>query len=155
MTVEESGWPRPHESGIEVVPAEWLGLASGNQDGEAFMRAFGRRRRGESDPRGVKCVLCGFPCESDQTICAVPREFASPGREAPLDGLAAAAHVACSHTMYRGRFDALKHWVEDGLSRDECLRRLALWPWNSEEEKADAEESARKFREYMEARDGS
>lgn len=133
-------WPRyDTAAGVEVVPAEWLGLASGNQDGEAFMRAFARARRGEPDnPDAVPCVMCGFPCDGDQTIFAVPPSFAR-AKYAPREGRLATAHVACSHTMYRGRFDALNRWVEQGVPHDEMLRRLALWPWDSEEEKVAAD----------------
>lgn len=139
VTPSQSRWPvRDAASGVDVVPAEWLGLASGNQDGEAFMRAFGRLRKGEpEDPNTVPCVLCGFPCEGDQTIFAVPPSFAR-AKYAPREGRLATAHVACSHTMYRGRFDALHRWVEQGMPHDEMLRRLELWPWDSEEEKANA-----------------
>ena len=99
------------------------------------MRAFGRHRRGEPEPQGSPCDVCGFRCEGDQTVFIVPREFARSKYAPTGDGLAM-AHVACSHTMYRGRFDALKDWVEDGLPHGEIMRLLALWPWASEEEKA-------------------
>jgi hypothetical protein len=117
-----------------VVPASWLGRASANEDGEAFMRAWGRMRRGEPDPEGAqKCIMCGFPCEQDQTTFVVPPEFARFSRHQPPKGEYAIAHVACSHTMYRGRYDAMRGMVEDGVPHGEIIERLRCWPYDPEE----------------------
>jgi hypothetical protein len=126
-------WPQNHD-GTPVVPAEWLGRASGNQNGAFFMDAWTRRKNGKDDPPGSRCILCGFVCEDQHTVFVVPMEFARFSQYPPPDDdYMAFAHLACSHTMYRGRYDALRQMVEQGVPHDEMLERIKCWPWTPEE----------------------
>jgi hypothetical protein len=127
----EKSWPVDLD-GVPVVPAEWLGRHSGNQNGAIFMDAYSRAKNGTPEPQGTPCILCGFICEADHTVFVVPPEFARFSRYWKGDDLAM-AHLACAHTMYRGRYDALRQMVEQGVPHDEILDAIKRWPYTAEE----------------------
>lgn len=97
------------------------------------MDALTRHKTGRGDPRGTRCIVCGFICEAQHTVFLVPDEFARFARYKPKKGATAQAHLACAHALYRGRYDTLRQMIEEGVPHDEMLARIKTWPWTPEE----------------------